>query len=140
VKVLAQLYGAAVVYYVGDTEAATRLVVRVGVDSIPGRRAGTLRLLADAPEGIAVATAAKALRCDENTARRELEDLTVLGLAERGKPVNRVIYEASAKLRHHAAEVFLNEFDPDVAMRRLFDIPSTNAPVGAKEGALVASD
>ncbi len=128
VKVLGQLQRAAVVYYSGDVTAATRLVVRVGLDSIPGKRGAALRLVVGSGDGVAVATAANALRCDENTAARELNDLAALGLVQTGKPVRQVVYRASLKQQDWAARIFLDEFEPDEALQKLFDLPNKDAP------------
>ena len=109
--------------YAGNLDAATRLVVRIALDSMPGKRVKLLRQLAQAPSGVTITKMAGVLSCDDNTARRELDDLVKIALAQRSQPVKAAIYRPSARLVDYAARIFLDEYEPEVSLRKLFDLP-----------------
>ena len=132
-KVFQQLQQASLICYAGDAEAATRLIVRIAVDSIPGKRGKALRELANRPDGITVAGTAKVLRCDDNTARTELDDLVKLGFAFKSTPAKAAIYEASDLLRDYAARIYLDYYEPEVSLRKLFDLPNNIIIEGEEE-------
>lgn len=130
-KCLVQLYAAAVVCYEGDREAARRLVCRVATDSMHGRRGQLLKELAKSPEGITVGKMSAVLGCDSRTAQTEFDDLVVLGLAAKDKPLNTVIYKASTKLVTQAEAVFNNQQCVGLdALQKLFDIRTNPTPEG----------
>jgi hypothetical protein len=122
-KVLTQLHRAAMICYGGDLEASTRLIVRIGLDSIPGKRRTVLHKLAESQEGVTVEAMAAALKCDNNTATRVVGDLAALKLVEVTKPLNRTIYRPSPRLREMAALIYLDEYESEEALQKLFDLP-----------------
>lgn len=118
--VFTQLYRAADLVFGGDHEAATALVVRVGIDSItPGVRRKLITRLAAVEQGRVVEGLGRSLGCDDGTARRHLDDLCALGLATSHKPARTTIYSASELLGDLAAQVYLDEFSPQEALRKL---------------------
>ena len=119
VKIFVQLYAAAAVCYAGDQDAATRLVARVAVDSLPHRRGRLLPELTLRQHGVGVAGMSDLLDCDEETARRELEDLELIGLATSSKAVQATIYKASTKLEELASDVLPDAKQP---LEKLFDL------------------
>ena len=123
-KVFKQIHTAALICYDGDLDAATRLVARVAANSIPGKRGKLLRELARNPDGVTIRAMAAVLECDENTAQRELDDIVAIGFAERSQPAKTAIYSASARLLDYAAQVFLDEYEAEEALRKLFDLPN----------------
>jgi hypothetical protein len=136
VKVFVQLHTAAVVCYAGDREAAARLVSRIAVDSVPGRRGRLLRALARSPAGVTAPSMGKLLECDTETARRELEDLVIIGLAASSKPIETTIYKASTTLLKHARSAFPDR-EPVQALQKLFDLPNTDNTEGEREERVV---
>ena len=114
------LYRAAYTCYGCDHKAAARLVIRVGIDSItPGIRRKLISMLAGSEWGISAKGLGQALLCDDNTARRGLDDLVALGLADADKPLKATVYTASDRLRSLASEVYSDEFEPDEALQKL---------------------
>lgn len=132
-KVLGQLYRAAMICYAGDADASVRLVIRIGLDSTPGKRGRALRELARGRDGVTAQTVADVLECDSNTADRLMRDLEALGLATRCKPGKRVFYQASTELLDMAARIFLDEFEGQDALSKLFDLPIHLTPERERE-------
>lgn len=132
-RVFSQLHHAAVIVYGGNMEAATRLVARVALDSVPGSRRAAMCVLAGCQDGVTVSAVAGTLRCDENTAKRVLDDLVILGLAEGEKPVSKLVYRPSGLLREYAALIFLDAYEPEEALQKLFGLPSNITPAGERE-------
>ncbi len=132
-KVLNQLHRAAVICYGGNTEAAMRLTVRVGVDSLPGKRGVALRELARNQDGITANSLAGRLQCDAGTAARELKDLVAIGLVTKSVPVKTTLYEPSPLLLDFAARIYLDELPNEDALSKLFDLSSNYAPEREKE-------
>ena len=115
-----QLYRATSVCFGGDREAATDLIVRVGIDSItPGIRRKLITRLAGSKWGLSVDGLGRSLGCDDNTARTHLEDLVALGLATQTKPAKKTIYAASDLLGDLVSQVYLDEFTPEEALQKL---------------------
>ena len=133
-KVFEQLLKAAMVCYAGNLEAATRLVARIAVDSMPGKRGKTLRESAKNPDGVTVKRIAAVLDCDDNTARRELEELVSIRFSERSQPAQTPIYRPSAQLLDYAAQVYLDEYESPEALSKLFDLPNNIISEREKEG------
>ena len=65
-----------------------------------------------------------ALHCDDNTARQELNDLVHIRFATTVTPGKTALYKPSSQLLDLAAQVFLDEFEPKVALRKLCDLPT----------------
>ena len=119
-KAFIRLFHGALVCYAGDEDAAFRLVCRIAVDSIPGRRGQLFPALAQSPNGVTAAQMAERLGCDRGTARRELGDLVLIGLADVEKPSQTDIFRPSDKLRELAIAVFPSS--PDQALAKLLDL------------------
>lgn len=132
-KVLAQLCRAAAICYGEDWVAATRLVVRVGLDSVPRKRVAALRALVKSEGGATVQSLAAMLRCDENTAKQHGSDLEALGLAQCHKPANRLVFSPSIKAANYAEAICLDERRGDAALRKLFDLPDDYTPERERE-------
>ena len=124
-KVFEQIFLAAHVVYAGDLDRAIRVTARIALDSIvPGRRAKLIRLLAATESGVTVRQGQAALHCDDNTARQALNDLVHIRFATTATPVKTALYWPSPQLLDLAAQVFLDEFEPKVALRKLSDLPT----------------
>ncbi len=132
-KVFVQLHSAAIVCYDGDQDAAARLVTRIAVDSAPGKRGKLLRELARSPEGVTAKAMSQVLKCDTETARRELEDLVAIGLATSSKPIEATVYEPSTKLFAHGEAVFPDLESPVQSLQKLFDLPNNIKPERERE-------
>jgi len=132
-KVLGQLHRAAMLCYAHDVPAANRLVVRVGIDSMPGSRRKALRQLVIEPEGVTLKRMAAVLLCDENTAGRVLQDLTSLGLAVSYTPVKSRVYKPSREMCDLALGIFNNELVTQEALQKLFDLPINYTPERERE-------
>ncbi len=114
------LYRAAYTVLGGDHERAIDLVLRVGLDSVtPGIRRKLISQLAGAEDGLVVDGLGRSLGCDDNTARTHLDDLCAIGLAERSQPANTVIYRVSPAFADLVSQVYLDEFEPEEALRKL---------------------
>lgn len=132
--IFTQLYRAALCCYAGDGELATSLVVRVGLDSItPGVRRRLISYLGTQPWGIGVDGLGAVLGCDDNTARRHLDDLVALELADRTTPVTASVYRPSDKLRDLASEVYLDSYDPQAAIEKLCSLHTHHIHEGGEE-------
>ena len=119
-KAFIRLFHGALVCYAGDEDAAFRLVCRVALDSIPGRRGRLLPALVRSPDGVTASAMADRLGCDRGTARRELHDLVLIGLADVEKPSQTDIFRPSDKLRELAIAVYPSS--PDQALAKLLDL------------------
>jgi hypothetical protein len=115
-KIFTQLHRGAMIVLGGDLEAANRLVIRVAVDSIPGKRRDVLRQFSVTPEGVTRKSIARMLGCDENTAERELENLQAIRLADVDTPAGKVkAYRPSYSLLDYADRITLDQLDESVA-------------------------
>ena len=123
-EVFKLLHRAAMVCCGQDLELANRLVTRIALDSIPGKRGCALQEIARHTDGLTVETMSEVLECDDNTARRELTNLKAIGLVDIERPGRVDIYHASDLLKDYAARVFLDEFDPDDSLQKLLDLPN----------------
>ena len=118
--VFTQLYRAASLVFGGDHEAATNLIVRMGLDSVtPGIRRKLITHLAGAESGLVIEGLGKVLGCDDNTIRTHLDDLCALALASRTQPSTTAIYFASPLLRDLVSQLYLDEFEPGEALTKL---------------------
>ena len=85
-----------------------------------------MREMARTTDGVTVADMQQVLECDDNTARRELLDLEAIGMVKKDRPAKTDIYAASDDLRDYAARVFLDEFEPEESLQKLFDVPNNS--------------
>lgn len=127
-KVFAQLYKGALLCFDGNDRLALRVVSRIAVDCIPGRRGKLLRILAERSEGVTADVAAGRLKCDKETARTELKELRAIGLAASEKPAHTDIYSASDRLYEAAAEIYRNAKNREKALEILCNRGNDRSP------------
>lgn len=133
-KVFAQLYKTGLICFADDERLALRLVARVAVDCVPGRRGKLLRTLAEKnSEGVTATGMATRLGCDTETARTELNDFCAIGLAESNTPASAMIFRASAKLKEAAHEVYTKAKNGEQALEILCDRGIHRSPEREKE-------
>ena len=132
-EILRQLHIAATICYGGDVEAANRLVRRIAIDSMPGKRRQLLRHLACRSKGITASMVALELECHENTARRELQDLVATNFVRKLSRAKTDIYLPSKKLLAYAKSIFPYESSSGVALQKLFDLPNNLISEGEEE-------
>lgn len=120
-KVFVQLYEAALICLGEDDQLARRVVGRVTVDSIPGRRGKLLRALAEDPEGVSARSMSQWLGCDKETARKELEELEAIKLVDSIQPATTEVYKASDDLYAAAQGVYPDAKSGQEALRKLYD-------------------
>lgn len=132
-KVFTILGEASLACFDGDVEAATVLLVRFALSSItPGNRGALLQLLASHPDGVTVEQARTELMCDDNTARRVLEDLAHIDLATKSRPGKTDVFYASERLAHYAQRIFVHAPSSEAALAKLTLLP-TNLPQEGQE-------
>ena len=106
-------------------DALSRSALVSGLDGLSWFDSGT-------EAGVTTAKAAQELHCDGNTARRHLDDLFYIGLADRDKVGKTSVYSASLKFLDLAARIFLDEYKPAEALKKLSHRPTILPPEGER--------
>ena len=132
-KILTPLAKACQACFGPNRAAAFHLLIRLALDSVtPGQRGKLLLMLAGAEAGVITRKAARELHCDDNTARRHLDDLFYIGLAARELVGKTTVYSASLKFLDLAARIFLDEYEPAEALKKLSHRPTILPPEGER--------
>ena len=132
-KILTSVARACHVCFGDNRDSGFHLLIRFALDSVtPGQRGKLLIMIAGAENGVTVTKASKFLRCDDNTGRRHLDDLVHIGLAASQSVGNTLVYTASARFADFAARIFLDEFEPADALKKLSHRPTILPPEGER--------